>query len=73
MIDLTLEKGIAKNAGKLMKAVKTFIPMWGKKCFRGRFVLEVLINSFIPHTHSLTHTHTHTPHTHKAHIRPNWK
>ena len=30
MIDLTLEKGIAKNAGKLMKAVKTFIPMWGK-------------------------------------------
>ena len=72
MIDLTLEKGIAKNAGKLMKAVKTFIQMWGKKCFRGRLVLEVLINSFTPHTHSHTHTHTHTPHTHKAHRRPNW-
>ena len=64
MIDLTLEKGIAKNAGKLMRAVKTFIPMWGKKCFRGCLVLEVLINSFTHHIHTHTHTHTHTPDIH---------
>lgn len=40
MIDLTLEKGIAKNAGKLMKAVKTFMQMW-EKMFQGSLVLEV--------------------------------
>lgn len=66
MIDLTLEKGIAKNARKLTRAVKTFILMWEKECFRGHLVLEILINSFT-HTHP-AHTHTHSPHKTKLEI-----
>lgn len=66
MIDLTLEKGITKNARKLTRAVKTFILMWEIKCFRGHLVLEVLLNSFT-HTHP-PHTYTQSPHKTKLEI-----